>query len=94
MTRDTLLAYTYFNEGFRIRTNARKFQLTEVTGKNGKPIALYSRKLTDAQKRYTATEKELLGVVKNIKEFRTILLGQRLIIYTDRGSYLMSMVHI
>ena len=33
--------------------------------------------------RYTVTEKELLSIVKTLKEFCTILLGQRLKIYTD-----------
>ena len=46
-------------------------------------LAFYSCKLKDAQTRYTTTERELLSVVETLKEFRTILLGQRLIIYTD-----------
>ena len=48
-----------------------------------KPIAFYSRKLNPAQTRYTTTEKELLSIVEVCKEFRTILLGQQLTIYTD-----------
>ena len=48
-----------------------------------KPITLYSIKLTDTQKTCTVTEKELLRIVETLKQFRTILLGQRLRIYTD-----------
>ena len=33
--------------------------------------------------RYTVTEKELLRIIETSKESRTILLGQRLIIYTN-----------
>ena len=49
----------------------------------GKPIAFYSRKLNPAQSRYTTTERELLSIVEALKEFRNILLGQKIIIHTD-----------
>ena len=50
---------------------------------NGKTIAFYSRKLTETQNRYTVTERELLSIVKTKEEYRTILLGQQLKIFTD-----------
>jgi hypothetical protein len=46
-------------------------------------LAFYSRKLTDPQTRYTVTKLELLCIVEILKEFRTILLGHRIIVYTD-----------
>ena len=46
-------------------------------------IDLYSRKFIDAQKRYIETEKELLIIFETLKQFRTILSGQILIIYTE-----------
>ena len=42
---------------------------------------------TDAQKRYTVIEKELLSIVETIKVLRTILLNQILIIYTDHKTF-------
>ena len=48
-----------------------------------KPIAYYSRKLTNNQKSCTVTERELLSILENLKEFRTILICQRLRIYND-----------
>ena len=42
----------------------------------------YSRKLTDSKKIYTVTEKDMLGIIDSLKEFRTILLGKIIIIYT------------
>ena len=43
----------------------------------------YLQKLNDAQKCYTTTEKELLAIVETLKEFKNILLGQRIVVYTD-----------
>ena len=55
VARENLLTYPDFNEGFKIHTNARAFQLGVVIIQKGKPIAFYSRKLTDAQQQYKVT---------------------------------------
>ena len=81
--RDALLAYPDFSKEFVIHADASKTQLGAVITQNGKPIAFYSRKLSDAQTRYSTTERELLSIVETLKEFRSILLGQRIKIYTD-----------
>jgi len=83
MARETILAFPNFNKPFHIYTDASKVQLGAVITQEDKPIAFYSRKLNSAQTRYTTTEKELLSIVEVCKEFRTILLGQQLIIHTD-----------
>ena len=56
MDQDNLLAYTDFNKEFKINTDASKLQLGAVIIQKSKPISFYSRKITDAQKRYTFTE--------------------------------------
>ena len=53
VAQDTLLAYPDFNKRFDIHTDASKYQLGSVISQDGKPIDLYSRKLTGPQKRYT-----------------------------------------
>ena len=83
VARNTLLNYPYFNETFKIHTYAIAFQFGEVISQKYKPISIYSRKLTNYQQWYTVSYKELLSIVKTLKEYRTILLGQRIIIYTD-----------
>ena len=69
---NTLLTYPYFNEAFKIHTDASAFQLGAVMSHKVKPIAFHIRKLTDAQQCYILTEittkhrRKLEGVYKNI----------------------------
>ena len=83
MACNTLFDYPYFNNEFNVHTNAIDFELGAVISQKGKPIAFHNIKITDAQKRYTVTEKDLSSIVETLKLFRTILLGRRLRIYTD-----------
>jgi hypothetical protein len=83
ISRETLLTYPYFHLPFEIHTDASHTQLGSVILQDKRPIAFYSRKLNPAQTRYTTTERELLSIVETRKEFRNILLGQQITIYTD-----------
>ena len=83
ISAETLLAYPDFNDEFVIHTDASHTQLGAVIAQKGKPIAFYSRKLKPEQTRYTTTERELLSIVETLKEFRNILLGQRIVVHTD-----------
>jgi hypothetical protein len=83
IAKETLLAYPDFSKDFHIHSDASKLQLGAWISQDNRPIAFYSRKLTDAQTRYTTTDREMLSIVETLKEFRTILLGQKIIIHTD-----------
>ena len=83
IARETILAFPDFDKPFHIYTDASDYQMGAVIVQDNKPIAFYSKKLNPAQTRYTTTEKELLSIVAVCKEFRNILLGQQLVIFTD-----------
>ena len=83
VAREVLLSYPDFNDVFEIHTDASATQLGAVISQKSKPIAFYSRKLNPAQTRYTTTERELLAIVETLKEFKNILLGQNIRVYTD-----------
>ena len=81
--RETMVAYPDFSKPFVIHTDASHYQLGGVISQEGKPIAFYSRKLNPAQTRYTTTERELLSIVETLKEYRNILLGHEIEVFTD-----------
>ena len=77
------MAYPDFNKPFKIHTGASHYQLDAVISQGGKPIAFYSCKLNNVQTRYTTTKCKLLSIMETLKEYRNILLGQQIKIYTD-----------
>jgi hypothetical protein len=83
IVRETLLSFPDFTKVFEIHTDASHTQLGSVISQEGKPLAFYSRKLNPTQTRYTTTEWELLAIVETLKEFRNILFGQQIRVFTD-----------
>ena len=83
MARDVILSYPDFSKKFIMYTDASDYQLGAVIMQEGKPLAFYSRKLTPAQQKYTTTERELLSIVETLREYRNILLGHDIEVWTD-----------
>ncbi len=81
--RETLLAYPRFDQPFTVYTDASDYQLGAVILQNDRPLAYFSRKLNRAQCNYTTREKELLSIVETLKEFKNILFGYKIKVYTD-----------
>ena len=73
IARDVCMAYPNFNEEFEIYTDASARQLGAVIVQNNRPLAFFSRKLSETQQKYSVTELELLSIVETLKEFRGML---------------------
>jgi hypothetical protein len=54
-----------------------------VITQDNRPIAFFSRKLSKTQQKYSVTEIELLAIVETLKEFKGMLWGQDIKVYTD-----------
>jgi hypothetical protein len=83
IAHEVVLAYPDFSVPFEIYTDASKYQIGSIITQKDKPLAFYSRKLTDPQTRYTVTELKLLVIVETLHEYKCILLGYLITIYTD-----------
>ena len=83
IARDIVLAYPDFTKKFVIYTDASKRQLGAVITQDNRPLAFFGRKLNGAQQKYNITELELLSIVETLKEFKGMLFGQEIEIYTD-----------
>ena len=76
--------------------DAINFTMGAVLGqrKEGKPYVIYyaSKLLNEARINYTTTEKELLAIVYAFDKFRSYLVGQKVIVYSDHAAlkYLLS----
>jgi hypothetical protein len=57
--------------------------LGAVITQDNRPIAFFSRKLSETQQKYSVTEIEVLAIVETLKEFKGMLWGQNIIVYTD-----------
>ncbi|PAA90165.1 hypothetical protein BOX15_Mlig030307g2, partial [Macrostomum lignano] len=53
-----------------------------------RPIAFFSRKLRDPEKRYTVTKKELLAIVDAMRHFRHYLIGKKFEVRSDHRALL------
>lgn len=58
-------------------------QLEQQQGHSWVPLAFFSRKLSDAQRKYSAFDRELLAAYSAIIHFRHFLEGRPFILYTD-----------
>ena len=77
------MAYTDYSKVFEIYTDASSKQLGAVITQDNRPIAFFSRKLSNAQRKYSVTKIQLLAIVETLKEFKGMLWGQNIKVFTD-----------
>lgn len=79
-----------FSKAFTIHCDASDTAiagvLTQCHDGIDKPISYFSQKLSGAQQRYFATEKEALAVLNSIEKFRCYIEGSKFTVYTDASA--------
>ena len=83
IAKEVVLAYPDFSKTFEIYTDASTMQLGAVITQDNRPIAFFSQKLSKTQCKYSVTEIELLAIGETLKEFKGMLWGQSIKVYTD-----------
>jgi hypothetical protein len=86
IAKDVVLAYPDYSKVFEIYTDASSKQLGAVITQDNRPIVFFSQKLSDTQRKYSVTKIELLAIVKTLKEFKGILWGQNIKVFTDHAN--------
>nr|GEV79445.1 reverse transcriptase domain-containing protein [Tanacetum cinerariifolium] len=75
---------------FELMCDASDFAIGAVLGqhqdKHFRPIHYTSKTMTEAESNYTTTEKEMLAVVYAFKKFRSYLIKNKSIVYTDHSA--------
>ncbi len=80
------MAYPDYSKVFEIYTDASSKQLGAVITQDNRLIAFFSWKPSDTQSKYSITEIELLAIVKTLKEFKGMLWGQNIKVFTDHAN--------
>ncbi len=77
LAKDAVLAYPDYDKVFEICTDALSTQLGSVITQSNRPLAFFSRKLSETQQKNSVTKIELLAIVETLKEFKSMLWGQQ-----------------
>lgn len=78
-----LLSFPDYTQRFELYTDASDKQLGAILKQGNKTLAFFSKKLNSTQQKYGVGEKEMLSIVEALKEFRTMVYGYPIDVYTD-----------
>ena len=80
---EPILKLPDFELPFEVHIDASNKTIGGVLVHEGQPVAFESRKLNDAEQRYSTHEKEMVAVVHCLQVWRVYLLGTRFVVRTD-----------
>lgn len=87
LTLATLLAHPVPNATLAVFCDASDLSLGAVLqqkiGNDWQPLAFFSKKLTNAERKYSTYDRELLAIYMAIKYFRHMVEGRNFVIFTD-----------
>nr|GFB83144.1 reverse transcriptase domain-containing protein [Tanacetum cinerariifolium] len=90
LTQAPILIAPNWDQPFELMCDASDFAVGAVLGqrieKHFRPIHYTSKTMTQAESNYTTTEKEMLAVVYAFEKFRSNLIMNKSIVYTDHSA--------
>ncbi|GJS37175.1 reverse transcriptase domain-containing protein [Tanacetum coccineum] len=90
LTEAPILIAPNWDQPFEIMCDASDYAIGAVLGqrieKHFRPIHYASKTMTEAESNYTTTEKEMLAVVYAFEKFRSYLIMNKSIVYTDHSA--------
>ncbi|GJY07166.1 reverse transcriptase domain-containing protein [Tanacetum coccineum] len=89
LTEAPILIAPDWDQPFELMCDASDYAIGAVLGqrieKHFRPIHYASKTMTEAESNYTTTEKEMLAVVYAFEKFRSYLIMNKSIVYTDHS---------
>nr|GFA13287.1 reverse transcriptase domain-containing protein [Tanacetum cinerariifolium] len=90
LTKAPILIVLNWDQPFELMCDASDFVVGDVLGqrieKHFRPIHYASKTMNQAETNYTTTEKEMLAVVYGFEKFRSYLIMNKSIVYTDHSA--------
>nr|GEV95841.1 DNA-directed DNA polymerase [Tanacetum cinerariifolium] len=90
LTKTPILKASDWDMPFKLMCDASDYAIGVVLGqrrdKHFRPIHYASKTMTEAESKYTITEKEMLAVVYAFEKFRSYLIMNKSIVYTDHSA--------
>ncbi|GJR10435.1 reverse transcriptase domain-containing protein [Tanacetum coccineum] len=90
LTEAPILIAPDWDQPFELMCDASDYAIGAVLGqrieKHFRPIHYASKTMTEAESNYTTTEKEMLAVVYAFEKFRSYLIMNKSIVYTDHSA--------
>ena len=71
---------------FVVETDASDFCIAATLNQDGRPVAFFSRTLSQSELNHHAVEKEAAAIVESIREWRHFLIGRKFKLITDQKS--------
>ncbi|GJT82802.1 reverse transcriptase domain-containing protein [Tanacetum coccineum] len=89
LTEAPILIAPNWDQPFELMCDASDYAIGAVLGqrieKHFRPIHYASKTMTEAESNYTTTEKEMLAVVYAFEKFRSYLIMNKSVVYTDHS---------
>ena len=83
VSAEMLLSYPYWKLSFTVHTHAYDKQVCAFISHNNKLIPLFLIGFIKPQSNYTTTEKKLLSIVECLKQFRRMLFGYEINVFSE-----------
>ncbi|CAI6371236.1 unnamed protein product [Macrosiphum euphorbiae] len=78
-----------------VESDASDFALAATLSQSGRPVAFFSRSLTEGEKRHPSVEKEAYAIVEAVRKWRHFLIGRHFKLITDQEavSFMFNLKH-